>query len=252
MRLASPTPWAAWRLAIVWCSAPLWAAAAHAQARPGPTVIPAPGSAPAPASLAAPVMGGGDSRPGQAGALPAGSPAIIASAPAMGSLLVYKREVFLYTRAGVRDPVSPPPELVRRDRFPALTLAGILYDAAVPESSAAILVIRRVTPDGRVMDGKAERKMVRAGDRVNAFRVVTISPAAVVVDKEILGTVERITLKKATRREAAAAPSRAAIDITLEPPPVRPRRPTGVLRPATPAPRDSSGATPPVKRPPAP
>jgi hypothetical protein len=109
----------------------------------------------------------------------------------------YMREVFTYPRFSRVDPVAPPAVVTSAEAFTELHLTGIVYDAADPRNSAAIV---RVGGDAR------NRRVVRAGDRVGQYTIVEVRRADVVVDVRLLGSVQRTVINRDPPTPAEAQP----------------------------------------------
>src|SRR5690606_13643555 len=100
----------------------------------------------------------------------------------------YTREVFAYPRFGRPDPVLPPSNVqLYQSAFPNVTVTGILYDAETPSKSKAIL---------RIGSGATERRVVRAGDNVEHYHVVSIERSRVIFDVQLVGYTQRVYLEK--------------------------------------------------------
>lgn len=103
----------------------------------------------------------------------------------------YVREVFRYPRFGRLDPVEPPPTVTKATAFPELSLTGIVFDEADPARSAAILRVTR--------DGETDRRVVRAGDTIDQYRIVGVEAGQVLIDVYLYGGVRRLTLDRSDR-----------------------------------------------------
>lgn len=99
----------------------------------------------------------------------------------------YVREVFSYPRYGRVDPVVPPASVSSADGFPRLELAGIVFNEKDPDLSAAII---------RVGARDFDRRVVRAGERIDQYVVVRVERDRVVLDVQMLGTVKRFYLER--------------------------------------------------------
>ena len=115
-------------------------------------------------------------------------------------VIIYRREVFNYTRAGRPDPFR---SLVGNTdvgmRLEDLALRGVVYH---PDPSRSVAVLARA----------GESRMIRAkvGDRVGGMRILAIRPRSVDVLVEDLGVSRRetieITKAPASSRPASNAP----------------------------------------------
>lgn len=100
----------------------------------------------------------------------------------------YVREVFEYPRFGRLDPVEPPATVLSQTAFPELKLTGIVFDEKSPSRSAAILRVSR--------NGVTTRRVVRAGETIDQYRVVGVEPNRVLIDVYVYGGVRRIDLDR--------------------------------------------------------
>ena len=112
-------------------------------------------------------------------------------------VIIYRREVFDYTRAGRPDPFR---SLVGNTdvgmRLEDLALRGVVHH---PDPSRSVAVLARA----------GESRMVRArvGDRVGGMRILAIGPRSIDVMVEDLGVSRRETIQitKAEARSKAPA-----------------------------------------------
>lgn len=101
------------------------------------------------------------------------------------SVIVYRREVFNYLRAGRPDPFRP---LVGPQdsgiRLSDLALRGVIYH---PDPSRSVAILAQA--------GVERPVRARVGDRVGGVRIVAIRPRSVEVLVEELGVARRETLE---------------------------------------------------------
>ena len=117
------------------------------------------------------------------------APAVAQSAAARGaqgdSVIVYRREVFRYSRAGRPDPFR---SLVAAsevgNRLEDFALRGVVYHS---DPSRSVAVLARA--------GTARPVRARVGDRIGGIRIVTIRPQSIDVLVEELGVARRTTLQ---------------------------------------------------------
>lgn len=104
----------------------------------------------------------------------------------------YTREVFTYPRFGRVDPVVPPAAMASLGALPELTLSGVLFNEQNPSASAAIVHVK-----GRA----TERRVLRAGDRIEQYEVVQVERNRVALDVHLLGMVKRVYLERESETE---------------------------------------------------
>lgn len=105
--------------------------------------------------------------------------------PAVDSQVVYRREVFEYSRAGRPDPFR---SLVGSAdlgvRLEDLSLRGVVVH---PDASLSVAVIAR--------EGNPRLIRARVGDRIGGIRILAIRPRSIEVIIEDLGVARRETIE---------------------------------------------------------
>lgn len=111
-------------------------------------------------------------------------------------VVVYRREVFEYDRAGRPDPFRSLVSNVELGvRLDDLSLRGVMYH---PDPSRSVAVLVRA--------GEPRPLRVRVGQRVGGVRVIAIRPRSIDVVVDELGVARRATLEV----KRPAAPSESA------------------------------------------
>lgn len=126
--------------------------------------------------------------------LAAGTLAVPAAAQTTDTLVVYRREVFTYPRAGRPDPFrSLLGSAELGVRFEDLTLRGVVFH---PDPSRSVAVLEQ--------RGNERRIRARVGDRIGGLRILAIHERSVDVLIEEFGVARRETI--VLRRSAARQP----------------------------------------------